>query len=317
MEGLTIAETIRDFAQLPANSSSVFYHYTDRSGLEGILRTGGIRATHRWRMSDKEEFVYARCLIDKVLDGIATDNDLPIVAARLVRECRINLEGILTESEKCSRAYCACLSWSRDQESQWQSYADGGKGFSLGFDLPAILRTQKFCVETRHPYLFCAPVRYQPAEQKAMVKRVFEAAIQRMKSFADSVSQNAKDLTAFYRTILVDVVTVITVYVDFIKHPSYESEREIRIMRDPNDDTLDAQDVRHFLREGLSVPYLFFDLRNPSTGRLSVDEIITGPNAISADEISYVERLLDQTGYSNFADRPKVVQSSIRTSELL
>jgi hypothetical protein len=294
----------------------VFYHYTGRSGLGGILKTGGLWATHRWTMNDKEEFGYAQRLIDEVLDEMATGSDLPNVATRLARECRVNLDRILTDSEECSRAYCACLSLSRDQESQWESYADGGKGFSLGFYLPTILRTQQFCVEAGRPYLFCAPVRYQPDEQKAMVRRVLEEGIQRVKIFADSVSNSAGDLTAFYRTILGDVVAVITAYIDFIKHPDYRSECEMRIMRDPNDGTLNAQDIRHFSRGGLSVPYLFFDLRNPSTGRLPLDEIIIGPNAASPDEILYVERLLDGIRYGSRADRPKVVQSSISTSEL-
>ena len=212
-------------------------------------------------MNDKEEFGYARKLVDEVFDELAIDSDQPKVTARLTRECRVNLERIMTESENSSRAYCACLSFSRDQESQWRSYADGGKGFSLGFDLPTILHTQQACVETRRPYLLCAPVRYRPKEQRAMVKRVFEAAIQRMQNVADSVSRSSEDLTALYRIILGDVIAVITVHLDFMTHPDYEREREMRIMRDANHRPPHAQGLRsQFLRRSVPHPHLRMSL---------------------------------------------------------
>ena len=53
---LTIGQVIKDFDRLPADASLVCYHYTNRDGLQGILRDGGFRAKCRLNMNDPEEF---------------------------------------------------------------------------------------------------------------------------------------------------------------------------------------------------------------------------------------------------------------------
>ena len=207
---------------------------------------------------------------------------------------------------------------SRDQGSQWQSYADCGKGFAMGFNLLKFLSAQRAGFQSDKPYLFCCPVCYQPDKQQAVIRRAFESAILDMKRYADSCSPKREELTAFYRRVLSEVLTVVITCIDFIKSPKYASEREMRIALDPNNGTLEPQHIRHHERDGATEPYIFFDLRIPITGRLPLDEIIIGPKA-TMDTIVTVEQLLDDAGYGNstHSDRPKVLQSSIKPSPSL
>jgi hypothetical protein len=110
-----------------------------------------------------------------------------------------------------------------------------------------------------------------------------------------------------------EVLVQIIVYIDFIKHPLFESERELRIIMNPNNSTLEAQNIRYYQRGQAEVPYLLFDLRDPLTGRLPLAEIIVGPNATVPGAIALVEGLLDETEYGSCvdSDRPKVVRSLI------
>lgn len=126
-------------------------------------------------------------------------------------------------------------------------------------------------------------------------------------------SKTSEDLTAFYRRVLREVLVQIVVCIDFIKHPRFESEREQRIIMNPNDGTFGVQNIRHYDRNGTTVPYLFFDLRDPHTGCLPLTEIIVGPNATFPDGIAFVEQLLDDNRYGDIGDsgRPRVIQSSI------
>ena len=55
---LSIRQVFQNYTRLPPDTSHIFYHYTTRAGMEGILRTGGLRATYRKIMNDTGEFEY-------------------------------------------------------------------------------------------------------------------------------------------------------------------------------------------------------------------------------------------------------------------
>ena len=55
--------------------SGTFYHYTTQRGLEGILRSGGLRATYRMKMNDPAEFKYARDLVFDSLNEFGSRGD--------------------------------------------------------------------------------------------------------------------------------------------------------------------------------------------------------------------------------------------------
>lgn len=306
---------IEQYTRIPADACDIFYHYTTRAGLEGILRSGGLRATYRMKMNDAGEFNYARNIVYEELDGIGRYPNLPPVALNLVKYTRKNLDQFLKNTTGISRTYCACLTVSPDHPEQWASYADNGKGFAIGFNLHRFLNMQIGKVKRREPFVFCAPVIYDESEQRALVWRLVKTGICDLKTFAETCSQKSKDITALRDRVTREIVVCLFAMIDFIKSPTYSSEREMRLFLDPNDGTLKAQKIEYFKRGNESIPFIFFDLRNPTTRRLLLDEIKVGPNASFLKNKAFLQDLLDELGYgNNYEDRPRIVQSSIVAS---
>ncbi len=140
---LTVGQVFQQYTRLPTDASNVLYHYTTRKGLDGILRSGGLRATYRMRMNDPGEFDCARSLVFDTLHMIGERHDLPPVGNSMASYAVKNLHLILKNSSEMSSAYCACLSFAADHPKQWETYAESGKGFALGIDIFKLMENQR------------------------------------------------------------------------------------------------------------------------------------------------------------------------------
>ncbi len=104
------------------------------------------------------------------------------------------------------------------------------------------------------------------------------------------------------------------VLIDFIKAPIYSSEREFRLILDPNDDTLKARNIQNYKRDNESISFIFMDLRMPDTRRLPLAEVRVSPMASFQDEKKFLEDLLNELGYgSKYGDRPWIIQSVLKS----
>lgn len=180
---LTVGQIFQKYTSIPASFPGILYHYTTHEGLKGILKSGGIRATYRMKMNDPGEFEYASNLIVETLKQIGSRQDLPPVVQSLTVYTRKNLKKFLKDSSEMGRAYCACLSVGSDHPNQWQTYAENGKGFALGFNLLNFLYNQSHAVGSGKPFVFCAPVVYKENEQRDLVLRLVEAGLRDMQCF--------------------------------------------------------------------------------------------------------------------------------------
>lgn len=311
---LTVGKVFQQYTRMPPDVSTIYYHYTSHAGLEGILRSGGLRATYRMRMNDSGEFDYARNIVYAALDEVGRRHDLPSVVQSLTTYTRKNLDLILENTVEMSRAYCACLSISSDHPEQWKTYAEEGLGFAIGINLLEFLNSQRSVVQKREPYIFCAPVTYDETVQCDLVWRFVEAGIHDLKTFRDTCSQQSEDLTALRNRITMEIVVHLFTLIDFIKAPTYSSEREFRLFLDPNDDTLEAPNIQHYERNNEPIPFIFMNLCSPKTGRLFLAEIKIGPKASFLEEKVFLEGLLDELGYgSNHRDKPRITHSLVKT----
>lgn len=310
---LTVRQIFQKYTKVPADASHIFYHYTTHAGLKGILKSGGFRATYRMKMNDTGEFAYARNVVYEALNEVGKRHDLPKVAEDLTTYTRINLEKFLDDTTKLSSAYCACLTVSPDDPQQWKTYADLGKGFAIGFNMPLLLSMKVPAIQRGDPYVFCAPVTYNRREQYDLVWHLLKAGICDLQTFTATVSKQSQDLTALRNRITLVIVAQLFSLIDFIKNPTYNSEREMRLILDPNDGTLMAPPIQHYQSGNESIPFIFMDLRNPKTRRLPLAEIKIGPNASFLSEETFLKDLLDDLGYGrNCMDRPQIIGSSVR-----
>jgi len=313
---LTIVQISQKYNQLPTNAMDVCYHYTNHNGLEGILRSGEIRATYRLQMNDLGEFEYAKNIIYRTLQEIEKIKNLPPVALSLTEYTRKNLDNLISNSINRYTSYCACFTFSSDHIGQWTTYAEDGKGFAIGFNIYQFMVLQNRKTEKGEPCAQCNPVIYNEINQSDLVWSLFEAGLNDLQTFADNCSKNPLHLTALRDRITEEIISILLIRIDFIKAPEYKSEQEMRLILCPNDDTLHALNIQYYERDNQKIPFIVIDLRNPDTGRLFLEEIKVGPNAQFHEEEEYLENLLDELGYgNNFEDRPRIVKSLLEMDE--
>lgn len=270
-------------------------------------------------MNGAGEFDYARNRVYEALNEVGSRHDLPPVVHSITAYVRKNLDQFLKDAVEMSNAFCACLSLSSDHPKQWQTYSDKGKGFAVGVNLLKVLINQRAAVESRKPFIFCAPVIYNKTKQSELVWHLVEAGIRDLQTFSEKRSQRVEDLTALRNRVTKEIVVHLVTLIDFMKAPTFSSEREFRLMLDPNNGTLKAPNIQHYERDNEEISFLFMDLRNPDTGRLPLTEIKVGPYASFPEEKIFVEHLLDELGYGwNYKDRPQITQSLVAraTSEI-
>ncbi len=172
---LSIRKTLQKYTRLPKDISNTFYHFTSRGGLEGIIKDGGIRATYRKHMNDDMEFEYAKNIIFETLSDIETRSDLPKAAQNISKQVKLNLKRHLSDAARMSSSFCSCLTCSFNDPRQWETYAENGYGFALGFNLLEILGQQRQEFKTENPFIFCYPVLYDKTNQQNLVAELILA----------------------------------------------------------------------------------------------------------------------------------------------
>jgi hypothetical protein len=141
---------------MPDSVSAIglLYHYTCEAGLQGIIESGRIWATHVRFLNDYTEFrqafteVYVEALTEGFREGLPADIDS--TARRVIEGELSNHRGILGIIEDSGRAmdafvcsFTTLLKPSPEEQpgpdpgdrlSQWRGYSHSAQGFSLGFD---------------------------------------------------------------------------------------------------------------------------------------------------------------------------------------
>jgi hypothetical protein len=116
-------------------------HYTDATGLHGIITSGQLWATHINYLNDLQEFRYARQIIGRVLDEYARRAEGVELQQRLTK-LRGACEANFAHWENNVDPYVVCFCEDGNLLSQWRAYGANGSGFSLQFT-PTRLETLK------------------------------------------------------------------------------------------------------------------------------------------------------------------------------
>ena len=94
-----LCEIVLKLGLIPADSRQCWYHYTNWEGLEGILRSGGLRAMHRDSMGDKQEFAYASNLLHKELLSFEFGTNYSKVVRNWAMYIDVNLKQLLSSRD--------------------------------------------------------------------------------------------------------------------------------------------------------------------------------------------------------------------------
>lgn len=272
------ADTLRiELTRLIEDSPpNTIYHYTDITGLLGLVKSGCIWATHVNRLNDSSENRHGFKFI-----GEYVRNNTPPASKPLFDRALSGLHSVDT--------YIACYSTADDLLSQWRNYVRTQVGYSLGFDIRLMVS-----LDERIPLL--EPIIYQ--EQRA--RNVLDHLIGRVNAFT---TQNPLgEVEAGF--LLGTLEAWLNIYACTIKHHSFEEEREYRHFYQPGRTKLELAPVFRSGQFGLT-PYVeIYFLENR---KLPLKTITIGPCQDFNLEFNALRILLDRYEYQDV----EVLQSEI------
>lgn len=107
----------------------IIYHYTDGSGLRGILESGKLWFTDIFNLNDPTELRHGLNPSIEILKQRAEEGP-----PELKEFLRVYLEMGQSGVEQVAHFFVCCFSEDGDDLGQWRAYADNGRGYVVGFD---------------------------------------------------------------------------------------------------------------------------------------------------------------------------------------
>ncbi|MBF9336804.1 DUF2971 domain-containing protein [Microbacterium lacticum] len=309
---LPIRGTISAFGLGQSHKGEV-WHYTDSSGLVGILTSrtptpspefvpgsppvqiypnGTLRATAATQLNDFSELQYGA---QRIIDWYEAEGNATSGTIREHVPIRIVLGDLLKQLAD-NPAYVCCASTTRDSLEHWRGYAGEG-GYALKLDaFETYTLIGRPSVDTG---FMVSPewvkVRYLPDEQDELIHSVFTQLLDPTRQMGQIVNSGDQ------RAAVIVVQAHLAGLAAALKHPSFEKEDEVRlIVQRPDGVTPDFRASRRG-----PVPYLtlgrapFGNAQSPTVFTpLPVSEVLVGPPSGDAMEqrVRGTRTLLDAMG---------------------
>jgi hypothetical protein len=245
------------------------FHYTTQAGLLGIIRDKQIWATHHQCLNDIQEFLYAKDLVRKELNGraaAASGDSLSVVKAMLSVMDQKGFEDV--------DLYIACFSEVHDSLALWRTYGGLTSGFALRYEGTLVNSPARF--EMR-------PCLYREEQQREVIKALVAEVLERTLKYCQVTGASPEQFVG------VDLRTKLHRLGAIIKHPTFAEEKEWRLISEvmtawPGEGALK-------FREGKSmiVPYRCIPLDG-------FTQVIVGPNPNPEQSARSVRSLLSSEG---------------------
>ncbi len=324
-----------------ADEHPELFHYTTWSGLEGILRTQTIWATHALFLSDRAEIVAFKDRLPELLRpavsrGVESLAHIPAnrrllqrhggeesvvdqVAHDVVQGMYAALLGNATSAPYID-PYVVSFCTSPSERvaghgllSQWRSYGPDG-GYAIVFDTSRLSSVITIEAKKWTWDLFGGDVVYSADPPDRF-----------QKEFGDAIETIQSGVTEFFRSAGSNLAALDPIYHALIfcacrfKHWGFAEEQEVRVIAIPSNSEIIAESrrrnlptvekpIKYFLRGGTSVPciHLFEGNTSIPDNPLPITRIIVGPHPEKEHRREAVEMLLRRLG----------LQASVSVSEI-
>lgn len=221
---------------------SILYHYTNMSGLIGIISNKEIWMTNIKYCNDRKEYDYGRkyiiSLLEKNKNVNSEENEICQRVKNIENKWR-NIISVFSVSEE------------KDLLSQWRGYTNNGNGYSIGFDL------SKYSDLTKHKDtgLIYFPIKciYNEEEIIPIFKKVMKYLIERY-----------RDNKIWNNSLIIRLFTILSI---ILKDKSFKEEKEWRLI---SISTIEKYSFRR--GQQMIIPYLRINRKN-----IKIKEIIIGP----------------------------------------
>jgi len=278
----------------------IVFHYTDCTGLLGILKSGGIRLTDIFSLNDPSEVRHGVNLAVEILNT-ETQRGNP-AASKFANKFKNYSE---TGVEVAAHFFVACFSDTHKDLGQWRAYGDDGKGFTIGFDGKLLEGTFVKRDNETVPGNGTFPITYNDNRLIEIYKQIVNEVLP---LFAMTEGRNLSDaIINEFEKYLSIVATISILYAAVLfKHIAYKNEKEYRFLQiravNESDDNLGYR-----ARLNSLVRFSEFDWN--TTDQQVLREIVIGPAADENSAKVFAQECLRASGID--PDRVKIHKSKI------
>ena len=260
----------------------MMYHYTDFAAFDGIIRCGELRLNNILNMNDASEMrLFMNGICKAVIAKLNADGETSKVYEA---EHFFSQE---MEQEFSYSAYAACFSIYRDDAAQWERYGHLGQGVCIAFDENLMQKMFGSVISFQEVY-------YQEDMRGHRLVDEFYRTIKEAGQFSDCLPK------------MQELMNEAWVNSAAFKHPSFENEREFRLVVSPFISNEFAVEPRYHVSQKRIKKYYPLDL-NRMCGKLNmhltdlVGEIIIGPT--SSQSLPILQDYLEDCGLNVLKDK--------------
>ena len=257
----------------------VLYHYTDFVSLNGILNDKELRVNNVLNMNDAKEMeLFISGVFHAVVARFSQDKD-----EEKIKWIRATMDGIRNRYFDYS-VYAACFSEFRDDAAQWERYANRGKGVCLGFQKSMLKKLTGGAITLQKVF-------YQDdMEEHPLVDQIYTLLKE------SSELEVSEELRNTAHEVLRNSAS--------FKHPSFQSEHEIRLVVMPFDaPDFDLKPKYHIARERIKKYYALDLVKMCRKAGITIEDLITeiivGPE--STQSLPILHDYLEDAGLSELA----------------
>ena len=310
----------------PASTNDLLYHYTSESGLQGIIESDRIWATHIRFLNDYTEFrqafrdKYVEAFVDAFREGMRKDIDhlaASVIGGVLAkRNHSVILETIEGSAARNETFVCSFTSSLQDgfdpgdRLSQWRGYSHSSQGFSLGFEKDALQKQVAIdergakasvleCIyeDTGAEFSFFREMGHNASLRFNDLWLSGEAVPDSFPTNIPAASDEYMKASFYFLKALSKATAEFFTNAARIKHSGFREEREWRIVRHASHDALKRSGLTKF-RKGQSgeTPYIEIPLGLAKPESSPLRRIVVGPGSHKDDIKCWVELLLERHG---------------------
>jgi hypothetical protein len=259
------------------------YHYTNFTGLLGIVDSRALWASDIRYLNDSAELKHAADLIrTEITRRIGEGHTKPDLLNQF-------LDWVTHRITNGHMLFASSFRSNGNLLSQWRGYSRLGKGVSLGFDPGYILR----CAEQQSFQI--GKCIYSCKSQERLISQVIDAVEVLAKEHNAGPNDQEKKGDYSYHSIFHMIESDLLRIAAILKHPSFREEEEWRIVSPVITDYVKASVL---FREGTSmlVPYIEFNLIGQDNAPIDLEHLFLGPTPNITISMNSLTMLLSKNG---------------------
>jgi len=232
---------------------AMVYHYSDASGLRGILESGQLWLSDIFSLNDPSELRHGISYVTEMLKERAAYGT---AEAKGFAEHFEHF--FLTGLEKTAHYFVLSLSSNGDHLAQWRGYADNCRGYALGFDCRPLEDAFTQVGDRPIPNNSTHHVNYNDHVYKGiarqLVDRMFPLIVRPRGTGMDTPSKNE-----YWKALSISISLHTLRLALFFKHEGFKDEHEFRFMHIFPADAPVAGLQERMRPSGKIIKYLTFD----------------------------------------------------------